>query len=155
MLCSSVLRVTTLSTPIVSRTPCICSGTIINASNDVLDGLCEDGGAGVEVRRQQDLVALVKTVYSLTHPHRRPHIHAAARQVATDLERAGSDAAARSTAVAKVRNFWSLEFDESKPNGKRWHDLVEVAHVDVQSGRSYEDVMSHLETELLKHACCR
>lgn len=105
-------------------------------------------------QRQQDVVALVKTVFALTHPHRRPAIHAAARQAAEDLERA-TDAAARSAAVAKVRNFWALEFNKDEPCGHRWHGLVELAHVDRQGGQAYDVVMSRLESELLQHACCR
>jgi hypothetical protein len=63
----------------------LVSGTIINASEGVLNMLSSNGDMSVPARAQQDLVALVKTVFALVHTSRLPAIQKLAGQVASHM----------------------------------------------------------------------
>jgi len=105
-------------------TPAHYAGTIINSSEDVLEALASGEDAPPFV--QQDMVAMVKTVYVLTHTSRLPAIRDLACRVADmakDKERAPE-------AVTEVRKFWQEEFSYDSAAGREWRALVDLAHVD-------------------------
>lgn len=104
------------------------AGTVINASEDILDALCAGGTMQVPALVQQDLVALVKTVYALTCSERLPLIRQLAFDMAAKLQGGAADAGR--SAVESVRSFWAQEFSERSPAGKRWRALVQAAHLD-------------------------
>lgn len=139
--------------------PCLPLGTIVNASDDVLDALSAGGDMQVPARVQQDLVALVKTVYALTHTHRLPVIQALAGEVAAELQ-ADAPTAGRNVAD-RVREFWSCEFNGNTPAGKRWQALVRAAHLDARStgGDSaslpadYDRAVDELREQLAELVC--
>ena len=82
-----------------------CAGTIVNASEDVLSALLHDSAVRVPARKQQDLVALVKTVYVIRHPHCVPEIQNLAALVAQDLTLAPDNAEAE---VEPGRLHWDI-----------------------------------------------
>lgn len=153
--------------------PAAPTGTVVNASEDVLDALRMSGSMEVPPQTQQDVVALVKTVYALTHTARLPLIHDVAQEVARELTDGvsavgpGSEGTPESRAAAKVRAFWQREFSDSTAAGKKWRALVRVAHVETpgpaveqwgsagagEPQASYDDVMAWLEAELAYLVC--
>lgn len=150
---------------------------MVNASEDVLQALLTD--ELVEARAQQDLVALVKTVYALTHTARLPRIQEFARQVARSLAGSGATGAGAAGAAAacapassvvdQVRSFWREEFSASTPAGRKWRALVQLAHVDTPAfaaeawGASapaplalpYSEAVKQLEEQLAELVCPR
>ena len=124
------------------------AGTIVNASEDVLSALLDGNGAvRVPARRQQDVVALVKTVYALVRPHCVPKIQNLAVLVAQDL--ALDTAEARERAVTRVRTFWDEELHPDSAAGRKWRRLVKIAHVDEPAAAiAYSEAMQNLREEL-------
>ena len=155
------------------------TGTVLNASEDVLDVLHDAGNTSVPARTQQDLVALVKTVYALTHTSRLTMIRQLAEEVAHDLSTSaigtsslagsscrGKVASSEAAVVDKVRSFWMSEFNSETPAGRKWRALVQLAHVETpdvasrawgmpmrQSVIPYESAMEELENELKCLVC--
>lgn len=120
---------------------CAFVGTIINASDNVLIAL--DANREVPARKQQDLVALVKTVYALTHTSLLQRIRQLAHTAAV-VANADSPAAA----VVCARHFWKGEFSDSSPAGARWRALVQTAHGEDNSS-AYPEVVQALRQELV------
>ena len=146
------------------------AGTIVNSSEDVLDALDADGRVEVPARVQQDLVAIVKTVYALTHTARLPHIQRLASDVVRSLTASDAAAAGSIPAAVQVREFWTTEFSIGSPAGRRWRALVQLAHVDTpgvaarvwgDSGAgapgllSYDEAVRQLECQLGELVCPR
>ena len=124
------------------------AGTIINASEDVLSAFINDGAVRVPARKQQDLVALVKAVYAFRHPHCVPRIQHLAALVARDLA-SSTTAEARRTSVTDVRSFWDVELDQDSAAGRKWRELVKIAHVDeLGAAVAYSDAVQMLQNEL-------
>ena len=142
-------------------------GTIVNASEDVLDALANNNGRVNEPPRlQQDLVAIVKTVYALVHTSRRQAINELAIKVAGGLGQGGESSGRRE--VERVRAFWTREFSSSSPAGLKWRKLVMTAHLEtpdiaastweVQPSRddsdiSYDNVLDILKGGLAELVC--
>ena len=92
-------------------------------------------------------MALVKTVYVIRHPHCAPEIQNLAALVAQDL--APDDAEARQKAVTRVRTFWDEELDLDNAAGRKWRELVKMAHVDEPDAAfAYLDAMHTLQEEM-------
>lgn len=103
-------------------------------------------------------MAVVKTVYVLTYAQKIPAVQALANWVSEKL--AASTEAASSTTraevVLQVRNFWNDQWPESEPSGRKWRQLVAMAHIDtgpVASGLPYDQVVQQLEDELAIYVC--
>ena len=123
------------------------AGTIVNASEDVLLAFLTDGAVSVPARKQQDLVALVKTVYAFSRPHCGPKIQNLAALVARDLSADTADA--RQGAVTRVRTFWDEELDPGSAAGRKWRELVKIAHVDEPGAAiAYSGAVHKLREEL-------
>lgn len=123
------------------------AGTIVNASEDVLWAFLDDGAVRVPARKQQDLVALVKTVYVFSRPHCASKVQNLATLVAGDLT--PDTAEARRRAVSRVRTFWDKEFDLGSAAGRKWRELVKIAHVDALDATiTYMDAVHKLQEEL-------
>ena len=123
------------------------AGTIVNASEDVLLAFLDDSTVRVPARKQQDIVALVKTVYVLSHPRCASMVQDLATLVARDLT--SDTAEARRRAVSRVRTFWDEELDPSSAAGRKWRELVEIAHVDEPGAAiAYKVAVQKLQEEL-------
>lgn len=92
-------------------------------------------------------MALVKTVYVIRHPHCVPEIQNLAALVAQDL--APDNAEARQKAVTRVRTFWDEELNLDNAAGRKWRELVKMAHVDEPDAAfAYLDAMHTLQEEM-------
>ena len=137
-------------------------GTIVNASEDVLDALANNGTVNEPPRLQQDLVAIVKTVYALVHTSRRQAINELAIKVAGGLQEGETSGRVE---VERVRGFWTREFSSSSPAGLKWRKLVMAAHLETPgiaastwgmrpySDISYDKVLDILKEGLAELVC--
>ena len=136
-------------------------------SEDVLDALATNSGRVNEPPRlQQDLVAIVKTVYALVHTSRQQAINELVIKVAGGLDQGGETSGR--VEVERVRAFWTREFSSSSPAGMKWRKLVMATHLEtpdiaastwgVQPSRggsniSYDDVFDILKGGLAELVC--
>eukprot|EP00195_Chlamydomonas_chlamydogama_P015430 CAMPEP_0202896176 /NCGR_PEP_ID=MMETSP1392-20130828/5219_1 /ASSEMBLY_ACC=CAM_ASM_000868 /TAXON_ID=225041 /ORGANISM="Chlamydomonas chlamydogama, Strain SAG 11-48b" /LENGTH=583 /DNA_ID=CAMNT_0049581425 /DNA_START=49 /DNA_END=1800 /DNA_ORIENTATION=+ len=111
--------------PLPSPAGVIYNGTLIYASEDVLDSVTR--GVLCTPHRQQDLVALVKTIFVLTHPLAAEDVQQLSLKL-QDIK--GEDQAAVKKCVQLVRSFWKQQLRADRAGGQAWLDLVKTASSD-------------------------
>lgn len=102
-----------------------CAGTLAYASDDVLLWMGTQSGRGLQARRQQDLVAVVKVVYAILYPAARK----ALQVLLGDMQHPDFRQLAR-----QVREFWKEEWSERTDAGRQWQRLSDLAYVDKEGG---------------------
>ncbi|GAX86696.1 hypothetical protein CEUSTIGMA_g14103.t1, partial [Chlamydomonas eustigma] len=118
------------------------SGTLLFASDEVLDGL--ESGCVCVPKAAQDMVALVKSAYIM--------VHAGAEQ---SLMRCFPMNGSTEEKVTAVKSFWSTELSKETPAGNAWRELlISKAHsidaADSSSYTTYTIAVAQLQADLGK-----
>ncbi|GAX86429.1 hypothetical protein CEUSTIGMA_g13839.t1 [Chlamydomonas eustigma] len=114
------------------------SGTLLFASDEVLDGL--ESGCVCVPKAAQDMVALVKSAYIM--------LHAGAEQ---SLMRCFPMNGSPEEKVTAVKSFWSTELSKETPAGNAWRELLSKAHsIDAADSSSYTIAVAQLQADLGK-----